>query len=224
MRTPGSSSEGYCRGLEALVETAKPYRGGEVGYSVFHAYSLLRKLCDDPKPLGRPKITRLLNLGESSVKTLLKRLREVGLVVEERKGHRATREGCMTASYVSGHVKTFHLAAHDIGLRELTEWGEIALILASGIEPPRDLVSVYDLRDQLILDTCKTSIIGGVNRGVYAFPGLPEEISTKLSQVLEELGVKLERGIIVLVKRQDLPKAFSSIIRVLHNSVCRPPS
>jgi biotin operon repressor len=221
LKENGTSREGACRGLEVLARIAEPQRGGETGYTIFHAVKLLEKLCEEP--MGRPKITRLLGLGESSVKTLLRRLKEAGLVVEERRGHRATPRGCTLASYLAGRVKAARLAVEEQGLRELGGWGEIALIAVAGVEPPEDLVGVYSFRDQLVIDSCKTSIIGGVNRGVYTFPGLPGDMSSGLERVARRAGVGVERGLIVLVKGEDLPKAFSSMVKILYRHLCGRP-
>ncbi len=219
MRATGTSREDTCGALNTLVDVAKPMRGGDVGYTIFHAYRLLAEICD--KPLGRPKISRLLGLGESSVKTLLRRLREAGLVMETSRGHKATNRGCTLASILSDTIRVKLVEHGNIEFEDENGWGRAAIIAAKPLEPPRDLVSVYRVRDKLVMEVCGGAIIGGVNRGVYTFPGVPANIASQLASLAEKAGLGTGKGLVVFLREKDLHKGFSSIVRMVYEALCR---
>ena len=218
MKATGTSNGDPCRGLGVLVDIAKPLRGGDVGYSVFHAYRLLVEACE--KPVGRPRLSRLLGLGESSAKTLLRRLREKGLLSETGRGHRATILGCSVASTVSSLIEVSLAELGSLELGEASEWGRVAIIATRAMDPPTDLVSVYRIRDELVAEGCRAAIIGGVNRGVYTFPGIPDNIASRLASIARNAGIALDRGLLVFVREDDLPRGFSSVLGMVYRTVC----
>ena len=66
-----------------ISELAKPLRGVYPRFTMYHVYLVLTELLKN-QPLGRQALMKKLGLGEASIKTLIKRLREKNLIVVDR--------------------------------------------------------------------------------------------------------------------------------------------
>mgnify|MGYP000201929491 CR=1 FL=1 len=78
--------------LKTLIKIAEKPVGPKPGFEVTDVIKLLFVLGEDA-PKGRKSLSKELNLGEGSVRTLLHRLQESGLIKMERGGCRLTESG-----------------------------------------------------------------------------------------------------------------------------------
>ncbi len=82
-----------CEFGEKIRDIVKPRRGIKPKFQEYHVIKTLM-LLEHEGPIGRPTLSKRLGLGESSVRSLLRRLRELGLVsVDEVGGAYLTNEG-----------------------------------------------------------------------------------------------------------------------------------
>ncbi len=205
-----SSQREACQAVEAVLRAAESSRGGSVGYTPYHVYTAL-KLLSERDPLGRPRLQRLLGLGEAPVKTLLQRLEALGLAAKAGKGrgHTTTERGRRLYRRVEEVVRLYRVRA--------TPLGEAIVIVTPLLEPVRDLVGVYRVRDYLVAENCRLCIIGGVDNGIPQYPGLPEEEAGEL----RGLDPGVTRGVIVVVPRECVEKAFTGVLRLVSAEYCR---
>ncbi len=70
---------------ELLSEITKAKRGVKPAYTKYHVLKCLLLIYND-EPIGRIKLSKALNLGETSVRTLLSRLKELDIINIDRVG------------------------------------------------------------------------------------------------------------------------------------------
>ncbi len=66
-----------------ISELVRPLRGVFPRFTMYHVYLMLTELLKN-QPLGRQALMKKLGLGEASIKTLIKRLREKNLIIVDR--------------------------------------------------------------------------------------------------------------------------------------------
>jgi hypothetical protein len=189
-------------------------RGGKPEFTVYHVIRALEHFTSEI--IGRPRLQRLLNLGEASAKTLISRMREVGLIEARGRGSRATVLGYKVLEAISESLR-YGIIGYD-----LDYWGEpasyVALTCAS---PPRSLTEVYMVRDYIVAETCRNTVIVGGISGRHHFPGLPKPLMSHVASVLEDLDLK---GLILVVPQSCLSKAVSGVAKLLAEKCpCKPP-
>ena len=179
-------------------------KGGSVGYTSYHIVIALEEM--HRNPIGRPGLTRLLDLGEASVKTMLRRLRDHGLIVASDRGNTLTSSGLRllmdvkSIIIVNPPVKGFF-------------WGEVVVIKVPNVNPPVDIVSVYTIRDYLVMHGCRDTIIGGVSNGELIFPGLPNEFKRIISKIIDDH----ESSLIIVIPSKCIYKAYDAVVEYLLN-------
>jgi hypothetical protein len=152
--------------------------GGVVarGFDEFQVLQALKLMVKGPT--GRPTLERVVGIGEASAKTLIKCLREEGLITKCGVAHCATEKG---ASLVRALRDICVTGPCDIGLTGELERGVI--VVSSLIEPPLDVVDVHEVRDYLVARSCKPVIIGAYwPPETIRFPGVPPEVEEKLKE------------------------------------------
>ena len=120
-----------------ISELVKPLRGVYPRFTMYHVYLMLTELLKN-QPLGRLALMKRLGLGEASIKTLIKRLREKNLVVVDRvAGVLLTDLGRAAAENINLHVRLLgYLPIRDLCEGNYTGYG---VALRGGI----DLIKHY---------------------------------------------------------------------------------
>ncbi len=197
-----------CEALEAVLAAAEPRRGGAVGYTAYHVARALEALHGGPH--GRPRLVRLLGIGEAGAKTLLSRLQARGLVERAGggRGYVLTTRGEAVLRALRGTVTVYR--------PRLDVLEEPAAIVSPLVEPPRDLTGVYSVRDYLVAMGCRTCLVGGVEAGVPRYPGVPQPIHG----VLEAWDPGVPRGLVVIVPSRCLPRAYHAVLRLVADRAC----
>ncbi|WP_297421092.1 DUF4443 domain-containing protein [Thermococcus sp.] len=157
------------------------------------------------EPVGRKTISEVLELGEGSVRTLLKKLSHRGAIKSTQKGHSLSAGG---EKLLDGIERNFSGTA-QVGTVE----GLPAFALR--VKEPGDFKSI-ELRDEAIRFHAKGAMILVVENGRIVFP----EDGRPLSETMQELTERLDRlmpeeGDMVVVTWAESPaKAMKSAYHV----------
>ena len=69
-----------CRLYRIAVEAAKPRHGVRPGFTPWHVIAFM--LMAWSGPVGRPTVSKMLGIGDTAAKTMLRRLREMGVIIQ----------------------------------------------------------------------------------------------------------------------------------------------
>ncbi|WP_042702474.1 DUF4443 domain-containing protein [Thermococcus sp. PK] len=156
-------------------------------------------------PKGRKQISEELNLGEGTVRTLLKKLSSIGLVESQQKGHSLSEKGIKVLQEIS------KLFSEPLEVTPLEGFVTYALVVRN----PPEFRSI-ELRDEAIRFFAKGAMILTVQNGEIVFPedGRPlKETLPELSDDLKKLPV--ENGDLVIVTwAENKADALKSLIHV----------
>lgn len=167
------------------------------------------------RPVGRPYLERSLGLGEASARSLLRRLRSLGLLEPAgRQGHRATPRGERLAG-ILGLIGEAPLAGAS-GI----PWRPAVLLATPALEPPRSLVDVYRVRDYLVEEGCREAVIAGYTRGSLELPGIPwgDRLAGEIRGAVEGLARSLggpPAMLLLIVPARCRPQAYNAILKAL---------
>jgi len=158
--------------LRRIVEGGAVTRGFDE-FQVLQALKLMVK-----GPTGRPTLERSIGIGEASAKTLIKCLREEGLIARCGVAHCATEKG---ANVVRALKDICVAGPCDTGLKGELEEGVVAV--SPLIEPPLNVVEVHRIRDYLVARGCKPVVIGAYwPPEALRFPGVPPDVEERLKE------------------------------------------
>lgn len=192
--------------------------GGLKGFNEYHALEALRRLREGAA--GRPRLVRELGIGEASVKTLLRALRESGLAFRCGAAHCITELGRSVAGALEGLCLS---SPANTGLTG--RLSEAVVVMVPQLHPPTSVVEVYELRDYLVARHCKPVIVGGYwGPRTASFPGLPPELAAQLApKVVEALeksrcDMDVEASAIVVAPRECGASAAAALIAAVADS------
>ncbi len=152
--------DALCTIYNMAVKVAEPRRGVRPAFEVKHVIALILVALNEP--IGRPSISRILGLGDTATKTLVRRAREEGLIVG------VGRRGVLTVKEVASLIEalrpcmTEHCVSFYVGCEP---WCESV----SRLEP------LLRLRDELVKLGLNIRLIACCSRGVRV-PGADESI------------------------------------------------
>jgi len=165
-----------CRLLQVINDIAKPKRNIYPGFNRAHVLVALQATSEEPR--NRCFLEKTLGIGEASVKTLVKRLKEKGLVRTSRHtGTKATDRGREIAVLLNSVILVMPVECNITSSQDI-------LVVIPGINPPRDIVEVYKVRDHLVKSGCNVSVIGGYTDNELVTPGIGEEYAVKLKRCI----------------------------------------
>ena len=197
-----------CEAFEKIAMIAESERGGHKGFGPGHVLTLLYFLAREGR-IGRPRITRLLNIGESSAKTLLRALEESGFITRYPRGHALTEEGSRILSVIA-NVLTINILKLNLFLNSK---GFLECIISCR-EGPRDLVSAISLRDYLVMEGCRTVVIGRMEQGRIELPGVPESIVELVNSRSQHVS-HVNRGVYIGAPLECRNAVLSACIRMI---------
>lgn len=156
-------------------------------------------------PKGRKQISEELNLGEGTVRTLLKKLSSIELVESQQKGHLLSEKGIKVLQEIS------KLFSEPLEVTPVEGFVTYAL----AVKNPPEFRSI-ELRDEAIRFFAKGAMILTVQNGEIVFPedGRPlKETLPELSEDLKKLHI--ENGDLVIVTwAENKADALKSLIHV----------
>ncbi|WP_297506021.1 DUF4443 domain-containing protein [Thermococcus sp.] len=156
-------------------------------------------------PVGRKTISEILELGEGSVRTLLRKLSALGLIESSQRGHALSGKGKETVEKISEHFSE----AVEVGNVE----GKPAYALL--VRNPGEFKSI-ELRDEAIRFHARGALLLVVREGKAVFPEDGRPLSETMPELAGELEkLPLEEGDLVVVTWADTPaKALKSTYHV----------
>ncbi|WP_297499883.1 DUF4443 domain-containing protein [Thermococcus sp.] len=157
------------------------------------------------KPVGRKTISEILELGEGSVRTLLRKLSALGLIESSQRGHTLSEKGRSIAEKISKHFSE----AIESGRIE----GKPAYTLL--VRDPGDFKSI-ELRDEAIRFHARGALLLVVRDGRTVFPEDGRPLSEAMPELAKELeGMPLEEGALIVVTWAESPaRALKSAYHV----------
>lgn len=156
-------------------------------------------------PKGRKQISEELNLGEGTVRTLLKKLSSIGLVESQQKGHSLSEKGVKIIQEIS------KLLSEPLEVTPLEGFVTYALVVRN----PPEFKSI-ELRDEAIRFFAKGAMILTVQNGEIVFPedGRPlRETLPELSKDLKKLPIE-DGDLVIVTWAENKADALKSLIHV----------
>jgi len=164
--------------------------GRRLTYGVVHVLKAL-ELIGSRVGVGRQQLARELNIGESSARTLIKRLREEGLIVVERGGMRLTERGRKLLAYFMDSMRSMRVPPTPSTVSERNHAVLVrgaAHLIRFGVEQ-RDAALLAGARGA-------TTLIYDGER--FHIPGLERGPEPELSRLLLE-GLRPEAGDVIII-------------------------
>ncbi|EHP68419.1 hypothetical protein MetMK1DRAFT_00028520 [Metallosphaera yellowstonensis MK1] len=190
-------------GISALEETTRPKQGNRPSYDEAHVVWALNLIGSEP-PLGRLSLMKRLGLGEASVKTMLKRLRESGLIKVDRVGGaELTDKGKSIVEEWKRDVTISTSTINSLG------WDGVKVVIRKG-ERLVTRLGVINLRDSIIrLGAEAVLIVVKTQTGVEIPPKTEEfTIRSLLDEVKRDTEYVSPGDLIVYLIPKDLHLAY----------------
>ncbi|RLF81249.1 hypothetical protein DRN32_01405 [Thermococci archaeon] len=156
-------------------------------------------------PKGRKQISEELNLGEGTVRTLLKKLSSVRLVESQQKGHSLSEKGVEVVREIS------KLFSEPLEVSPLEDFVTYALV----VKNPPEFKSI-ELRDEAIRFFARGAMILIVQENEIVFPEDRRALKETLPELSEDLKkLPVENGDLVIVTWANTKAdALKSLIHV----------
>ncbi|ASJ00360.1 DUF4443 domain-containing protein [Thermococcus gorgonarius] len=146
-------------------------------YPEFTLEDLIASIFMLREPVGRKTMAEALDLGEGSVRTLLKKLDGIGIIESAQRGHFLNRKGIELVK----KLKELFSEAHFVG--KVENMPAYALVVKNAPE-----FKSIDLRDEAIRFFARGAMILRVKGGEIVFP----EDNRPLKETMEELAERIE--------------------------------
>ncbi len=170
--------------LELLSKASSERRGVKPRYGRAEVYKTLLILAHEG-PLGRLKIAEKIGLGEASVKTMLRRLKELELVdVDPVAGAYLTSKG-------EEVVKTLFEVMNPpitMDLYETARWPNSKILVLRRAASLLKKINVLDIRDELIRRGAKAALIIVVENRIPKLAGAEEFTSEEIKRIAKTAG------------------------------------
>ncbi|AHF80699.1 DUF4443 domain-containing protein [Thermococcus paralvinellae] len=156
-------------------------------------------------PRGRKQISEELDLGEGSVRTLLKKLSKMGLIESKQKGHYLNEKGLKVLSEITT------LFSEPVEVEKVENMPTYALLVKN---PPQ--FKSIELRDEAIRYFARGAMILVCRNGEIVFPEDGRSLKETLPKLAEDLKkLNPEEGdLIVVTWAEDKADAIKSAIHV----------
>jgi len=196
-----------CEAIDQIINITKPEKGGIPGYNIYHVIETLRIFKN--KDVGRPFLSSYFNLGEASIKTMLRRLKENKLIIQMGKRNKLTDKGEKILKIFESKLKIFESKLKIEGLEECE------ILIMEMEAPPKDLTSIHEIRDEIISNNCRMAVIGFIENNSIGFPGLPDYLQSELIRCSEEFSNIVNRGVIIITPKSCLQSLYSFYVEII---------
>jgi predicted transcriptional regulator len=167
--------------------------GPQTTFTIFHVFYALELLAQ--KPLGRNKLAEKLEVGDGAVRTIIRRLRDAGLIENSKEGCYLTKRG----SDVWMQFEEFFPRRVEIPRSDLAEsnFNFAFLVKSCGAK----VKSGIDQRDAAIIAGARKALVIVFKNGHLCIQSVSDCIELQYpkaaSQILEELAPK-ENDVIII--------------------------
>ena len=201
--------------LSILSKVTLPKKGNKPNFDDAHVLLAL-DIIEKEQPIGRHLLMKKLSLTEASTRTMIRRLRELGLIsIDKVAGIFITENGRKLLLNIRNKAKIIE----DLSLSTLG-WKSQAVILRNG-KTILDRIGLLNLRDLVIKQGADHTIIAVVNEeGKIELPPKTfdesEEIKKLKDEIKEKLGKENEvNDLIVIFEPKDLHLAYKIVLVIL---------
>lgn len=161
-------TRGYCDIIMHLRKLVTVKYGVKPGFHEGHVIRALETLLEE-RVIGRKRLSRILSIGETSARNLIKRLEEHGIVdIDRVAGAVLTRLGEEYARVIKDLIKVIEVEGDPMGFG----WRDTVLIIINDLPPPNTPVTV--IRDKTISVNARASLIAYRVGGRIVVPGVME--------------------------------------------------
>ncbi len=170
--------------MDLLTKASSEKRGVKPRYRRADVYQTLLVLAREG-PLGRLKIAERIGLGEASIKTMLRRLRDLGLVeVDPVAGAYLTSKGEEIINNLSDKIKP----PITVSLYETAKWPNSKVVVLRKAADLLNKINVLEIRDELIRRGAHAALIIIVEDGVAKLAGVEEYVSEEINRIAKIAG------------------------------------
>ncbi|AWR99981.1 DUF4443 domain-containing protein [Metallosphaera hakonensis] len=198
--------------ISALQEATKPRQGNRPSYDEAYVIWALNVIHDEA-PVGRLTLMRRLGLGEASIKTMLRRLREMGLItVDKVGGADVTEKGKQLVDMWKSNVNISQVRLASLN------WDALQIVLRNGSSLVEKM-GVIRMRDLIIKDGAEAALITVKSNAGIEIPPRTEEFSIKsLLEEVTNLSLNFPSGsLIIYVIPRDIHLAHKIGISLMEH-------
>jgi len=201
--------------LSILSKVTLPKKGNKPNFDDAHVLLALA-IIEREQPIGRHLLMKKLSLTEASTRTMIKRLKELGLIsIDKVAGIFITENGRKLLLNLHNKAKIIE----EVSLSTLG-WKSQAIIVRNG-KAILDRIGLLNLRDLIIKQGADHAIIAVVNEeGKIELPPKTFDESEEIKKLKDEIKEKLGKenkinDLIVVFEPQDLHLAYKITLVIL---------
>jgi predicted transcriptional regulator len=184
--------------IESIAGEKAP--GPSTTFSVSHIFYALEFMAE--KPIGRNKLAAKLNVGDGAIRTIIKRLKDAGLIVTSKAGCTLTAKGLG----VWKKFEEFFPRRTAIGKTELTtaEYNYAFLIKNSGLK----VESGIEQRDAAIVAGAKSAVVIVSKGGHLIIESVSNSIEKEFPKAANQIlsALKPEDNDVIMIAGADVPQ------------------
>ena len=195
----------FKRVLEEIMQEKVP--GPSPYFSVFHLLRALEFI--EVAPVGRSKLAKSLNVGEGTIRTIIDRLKDVGLIEISKAGCDLTNEG---SKFMEEYRSVFAKKA-KIGKNELTFTSYNVAILVKNLA--HKIKAGIEQRDAAIMVGAKSATTIVLQKGCLIIPSISKNVAEDFPEATSQINdnFKLqENDVVVIVSAETMEKAEHGIL------------
>ncbi|AHC51664.1 hypothetical protein SUSAZ_06730 [Sulfolobus acidocaldarius SUSAZ] len=198
----------------SLLKVIEPKKGNRPNFDEAHVLIALDTI-NKHQPIGRQLLTRMLSLSEASIRTMIRRLRELEFVEVDRvAGIFITDKGKKLLEYL--HKRTVIL--ENVMIYSI-QWKVNGVVILNGMNI-LNKIGILDLRDNLIKLGASKILIAVKNDNQIELPPKTfdesEEIKRLKTELVEKFSNIPSNSLIILFEPQDIHLAYKIIFTLLN--------
>lgn len=206
--------------MEELVTLSKitiPKKGNKPNFDEAHALLALN-IIEKEQPIGRHLLMKKLGLTEASTRTMIRRLKELGLIkIDKVAGIFLSDEGKKILHSIGDRVRIIE----EVKLLSIN-WNSDLIIIKHG-KLTLDKIGLLNLRDLIIKQGASKTIIAVVTEdGKLELPPKTFDESEEIRKLKEELKNKISNfeinDLIIIFEPQDLHLAYKITLAILNSA------
>jgi predicted transcriptional regulator len=166
-------------------------------FDEYHVIKILTTLLREGV-VGRVRLSKMLSLGEGTTRTLLSRMKSMGLVEESKRGCSLTSLGREVAEVLASKI----LSVAEVSVKELGLEGKGVGVLVRGAATKADAVG---LRDEAVRRGARGLITIALRGGKLVMPMVEEDVEAKWPRIARSIidAFKPSNGDVVLIGVAD---------------------
>jgi predicted transcriptional regulator len=185
--------------IEKLTKEKAP--GPNPSFSTFHFLLAIELIAE--KPIGRNKLAHELGIGEGATRTLIRRLKETGLISMSKAGCTLTQKGIVLWNEYQSIVKKTRIEKNEL---TFAEYSFAVLVKKSG----HKVRTGMEQRDAAIVAGARGATTILFKKGLLVFPAVDRNLKRDFPEASNQIARLLkpqEDDTIIVVSSDDITKA-----------------